>query len=78
MFSRKVPIILVRFSKNPHKSYFMKIRPVAAKLFQGDRHYKPNSRFLKFYKRAQNLEPNANSCPPLPTVCDQIQSAQNS
>jgi hypothetical protein len=33
----------------------MKIRQVGAKLFQRDRHYKTNSRFLKFYKRAQNL-----------------------
>jgi len=70
-------IFLDIFSKNPHTSYYMKIRPVGAELFHGDRRYKHKSRFLKFYKLAQNPIPNATSCPPLQTACDKTKSAQN-
>jgi len=54
----------------------MKIRLVGAELFHGDRHVKPNSRILQFYKHAQNPIHNATSCPPLQTGCDLMESAQ--
>ena len=53
----------------------MKIHPVGAKLFHGDRHYKPKLH-LQFYKPAHNPTPNVTSCPPLQTACDQIKPAQ--
>jgi len=43
---------LDRFSKNPQKSSFIKIRPVGAKLFHVDRHDEANSRFSQFSERA--------------------------
>jgi hypothetical protein len=41
-----------RFSKNPQKSNFIKIRPVGAKLFHVDRHDEAKSRFSQFSERA--------------------------